>query len=249
MDEQEDLLSKIMDAGQPEMPDNAPETEAEAETAAEAAGQGLSSGDYEKPSPDVSRETSAQPERNRRTLIRVGYAVAALLAANLLALLAMCLIQYRANQTAMDAVGEALENLQTVERLEQEKEKLQERIGELEEMEKDLRGALADSEEQMKELTAAHEHLILQGTVALYLWRTEGLFEEGEYEQCAAILRYLLGPVTGVEFGLWDDYWDRTARMVEQLEEMGYLEEGDTIIPYYSSGTIDLGTATVNGDG
>ena len=244
MDEQEDLLSKIMDAGQPEMPDDAPEpeTEAEAETAAEAAGQGLSSGDHEKPSPNVSRETSAPPGRNRRTLIRVGYAVAALLAANLLALLAVCLIQYRANQTAMGTVGEALDNLQTVERL-------QEWIGKLEEMEKDLRGALADSEEQMKELTAAHEHLILQNTVALYLWRTEGLFEEGEYEQCAAILRYLLGPVTGVEFGLWDDYWDRTARIVEQLEEMGYLEEGDTIIPYYSSDTIDLGPATVNGDG
>lgn len=235
MDEQEDFLSKIMDAGQPEVPAGAfgPETEAEADEGSLPNGAAV-------PPPGVSRETSAPPERDRRALIRMGCAMAALLAANLLALLAVCLIQYRANQTAMDTVRETLDHLRTVE---QEKERLQERIGELEETADDLRDLVMED-------WAKREELEMDYSVVTYLWLARDAFEAERYEECAHILRLLFRPGTGTgnTFRDWAEFREGVDRMAARLEELGYLGKGDVVI-YDSDPTPDLsvslGTATV----
>lgn len=253
MDEQEDFLSKIMDAGQPEVSADAhaPETEAETGAAAQANEGSLPDGASAMPSPDVSRETSAPPERDRRRLIRVGYAVAALLAANLLALLAVCLIQHRANQTAMDTVQEALDSLRTVEQMEQEQERLQERIGELEETADNLRDVVMEGWVEREELEMDH-------SVVIYLWLARDAFEAEQYQLCAAVLRLLFRPETGIgnTFRDWAEFREGVDRMAARLEELGYLKEGDIMIPYESYGSnptpdlgVSLGTATVEGDG
>lgn len=176
---------------------------------------------------------SAPPPRAGRGLV---WLTAALAMASAV-LLVICLTQLRAQREAADGLREAVEAVQSVDGLREEREQLREETARLQQEMEQLQWQLDDYRETQERLTNSVEaESEAAEQTADTLWTVllaRELFDAGEYENCALILQGLVR--SGQQEVNRTSYIDGEVRdvksildgMAAELEEMGYLSQED----------------------
>lgn len=161
-----------------------------------------------------------------RTVPLLAY-LTALLAAGLLLMTAVCVLQFRDSQRELDEVRGALENVQAVDQLQMEKAQLQERIDE-------LTAAAEETAQEMQELQASLVEKVYAANISgiekdmlNYLWFIQNFMESGNYAMAANAVAYS-GDHANYLYFIYADppnqrQYEQYQEYCQRLVELGYL--------------------------
>lgn len=220
MDQQEDLLGRIMDAGQPEVSAGAPGAETEAEAKKES-------------TPNGTAKEGQEPRRGgagkgKTTPVFVYLAV--LFAAAFLLLLLAYFVQQRNSADAIDDLRTSM--TATREELMEQNRQLQEEKDALETEREELKTGLDSLQNKYNDLNEQYDQA--QGNITELeqaatrwsnFWTLEQNFQAQDYEACAGFFKTpnmssTLLPPSGTE--------ERVDEIYQALLDMKYLSEDET---------------------